>query len=77
MLNYDEIRYVEIDNCITNVKEGKLSSHWQGYATREFDSLRDTNVFLPSKAQVLHDQLQTILAVIPQDRDDEQEHILI
>lgn len=40
MLDYDEISHSEIEDCIIDAKEGKLSSYWQGYAEREFDALR-------------------------------------
>ena len=34
MIDYDEISYSEIEDCIIDAKEGKLSSYWQGYAER-------------------------------------------
>lgn len=43
MLDYDEIGYSEIEDCIIDAREGNLSSYWQGYAEREFDALRDAN----------------------------------
>lgn len=42
MIDYDEISYSEIEDCIIDAKEGKLSSYWQGYAEREFDAQEQT-----------------------------------
>lgn len=54
MLDYDEIGYSEIEDCIIDAREGNLSSYWQGYAEREFDALRDANGKFPERARRLY-----------------------
>lgn len=68
MLDYDEISYSEIEDCIIDAKEGKLSSYWQGYAEREFDALRTDDGQLPERARELYKQ---ILKKVPQIESDE------
>lgn len=43
MIDYNEISYTEIEDCIEDAKKGLLSPYWQGYAEREVDSLRLTD----------------------------------
>ena len=71
MLNYDEISYAEIEDCIADAKEGNLGLYWQEYAEREFDSLRKPDGTLPVRAQDLHQELERILSVTKQTNIDE------
>ena len=73
MIDYDEISYSEITDCIIDAQKGRLSPYWQGYAEREFDSLRNVNGQLPRMAQLLYAELKEILSTVPQCGDDEPE----
>lgn len=53
MIDYDEISYSEIEDCIMDAKEGHLSAYWQGYAEREFDALRTDDGKLPERARAV------------------------
>ena len=61
MIDYNEISYTEIEDCIEDAKKGLLSPYWQGYAEREVDSLRLTDGSLPERAEQLYKELKTIL----------------
>ncbi len=65
MLDYDEIGYSEIEDCIIDAREGNLSSYWQGYAEREFDALRDANGKFPERARRLYKEYKRILKNVP------------
>ena len=71
MIDYDEISYSEIEDCIIDAKEGKLSSYWQGYAGREFDALRTDDGKLPERARELYKEYKWILKNVPQIESDE------
>ena len=60
MIDYNEISYTEIEDCIEDAKKGLLSPYWQGYAEREVDSLRLTDGSLPERAEQLYKELKTI-----------------
>ena len=70
MIDYNEISYTEIEDCIEDAKKGLLSPYWQGYAEREFDSLRLTDGSLPERAEQLYKELKTILHEVHQITDD-------
>ena len=70
MLNYDEISYAEIEDCIADAKEGNLGPYWQGYAERDFDALRDANGQLPEKARRLYKEYKRILKNVSQIESD-------
>ena len=70
MIDYNEISYSEIEDCITDAKNGLLSPYWQGYAEREFDSLRLPDGSLPKRAELLHIELKHLLLTISQRADD-------
>jgi hypothetical protein len=72
MLDYDEIGYSEIEDCIIDAREGNLSSYWQGYAEREFDALRDANGKFPERARRLYKEYKRILKNVPQAESDEE-----
>lgn len=72
MLDYDEIGYSEIEDCIIDAREGNLSSYWQGYAVREFDALRDANGKFPERARRLYKEYKRILKNVPQAESDEE-----
>ena len=76
MLDYDEISYSEIEDCIIDAKEGNLSAYWQRYAEREFDALRDANGQLPEKARRLYKEYKRILKNVPQVESDEGKALL-
>ena len=66
MIDYDEISYSEIEDCIMDAKEGHLSAYWQGYAEREFDALRTDDGKLPERARELYKEYKRILKNVPQ-----------
>ena len=66
MIDYNEISYTEIEDCIEDAKKGLLSPYWQGYAEREVDSLRLTDGSLPERAEQLYKELKTILHEVHQ-----------
>lgn len=70
MIDYNEISYTEIEDCIEDAKKGLLSPYWQGYAEREVDSLRLTDGSLPERAEQLYKELKTILHEVHQITDD-------
>lgn len=70
MIDYNEISYAEIEDCIEDAKKGLLSPYWQGYAEREVDSLRRTDGSLPERGEQLYKELKTILLEIHQKADD-------
>lgn len=70
MIDYNEISYTEIEDCIEDAKKGVLSPYWQGYAEREVDSLRLTDGSLPERAEQLYKELKTILHEVHQITDD-------
>ena len=70
MIDYNEISYTEIEDCIEDAKKGLLSPYWQGYAEREVDSLRVTGGSLPERAEQLYKELKTILHEVHQITDD-------
>lgn len=70
MIDYNEISYTEIEDCIEDAKKGLLSPYWQGYAEREVDSLRLTDDSLPERAEQLYKELKTILHEVHQITDD-------
>ena len=70
MIDYNEISYTEIEDCIEDAKKGLLSPYWQGYAEREVDSLRLTDGSLPERAEQLYKELKTILLEVHQKKDD-------
>lgn len=70
MVDYDEISYAEIKECIIDARNGLLSPYWQGYAEREFDSLRLPDGSLPKRAELLHIELKHLLLTISQRADD-------
>ena len=72
MLDYDEIGYSEIEDCIIDAREGNPSSYWQGYAEREFDALRDANGKFPERARRLYKEYKRILKNVPQAESDEE-----
>ena len=72
MLDYDEIGYSEIEDCIIDAREGNLSSYWQGYAEREFDALRDANGKFPERARRLYKEYKRILKNVLQEESDEE-----
>lgn len=71
MLDYDEISYSEIEDCIIDAREGNLSSYWQEYAEREFDALRTDSGQLPERARELYKEYKRILKNVPQIESDE------
>ena len=71
MRGRNEISYSEIEDCIIDAKEGKLSSYWQGYAEREFDALRTDDGKLPERARELYKEYKRILKNVPQIESDE------
>lgn len=75
MLDYDEIGYSEIEDCIIDAREGNLSSYWQGYAEREFDALKDANGQLPERARRLYKEYKRILKNVPQTETGEARDI--
>lgn len=74
MIDYNEISYSEIEDCITDAKNGLLSQYWQGYAEREFDSLRLPDGSLPKRAELLHKELEQLLYAIPQNEDNTERY---
>lgn len=70
MIDYNEISYAEIEDCIEDAKKGWLSPYWQGYAEREVDSLRRTDGSLPERGEPLYKELKTILIEVNQQTDD-------
>ena len=70
MIDYNEISYTEIEDCIEDAKKGLLSPYWQGYAEREVDSSRLTDGSLPERAEQLYKELKTILHEVHQITDD-------
>lgn len=70
MIDYNEISYTEIEDCIEDAKKGLLSPYWQGYAEREVDSLRLTDGSLPERAEQLYKELKIILHEVHQITDD-------
>ena len=70
MIDYNEISYTEIEDCIEDAKKGLLSPYWQVYAEREVDSLRLTDGSLPERAEQLYKELKTILHEVHQITDD-------
>lgn len=70
MIDYNEISYTEIEDCIEDAKKGLLSPYLQGYAEREVDSLRLTDGSLPERAEQLYKELKTILHEVHQITDD-------
>ena len=66
MIDYNEISYTEIEDCIEDAKKGLLSR----YAEREVDSLRLTDGSLPERAEQLYKELKTILHEVHQITDD-------
>ena len=70
MIDYSEISYAEINDCIQDAKEGLLSPYWQRYAEREFNSLRVFDGTLPKRAQVLYERLKLLLLEIEQCEDE-------
>lgn len=70
MIDYNEISYTEIEDCIEDAKKGLLSPYWQGYAERKVDSLRLTDGSLPERAEQLYKELKTILHEVHQITDD-------
>lgn len=70
MIDYNEISYAEIEDCIEDAKKGLLSPYWQGYAEREVDSLRLTDGSLPERAEQLYKELKIILHEVHQITDD-------
>lgn len=70
MIDYNEISYTEIEDCIEDAKKGLLSPYWQGYAEREFNSLRAFDGTLPKRAQVLYERLKLLLLEIEQCEDE-------
>lgn len=66
MLDYDEISYSEIADCIVDAAEGQLGPYWQEYAEREFDSLRNADGALPERAEKLYATYKLILKNVPQ-----------
>ena len=70
MIDYNEISYTEIEDCIEDAKKGLLCPYWQGYAEREVDSLRLTDSSLPERAEQLYKELKTILHEVHQITDD-------
>ena len=70
-IDYDEISYSEIEDCIIDAKEGKLSSYWQGYAEREFDALRTDDGKLPERARELYKEYKKKKKNVPQIESDE------
>lgn len=70
MIDYNEISYTEIEDCIEDAKKGLLSPYWRGYAEREVDSLRLTDGSLPERAEQLYKELKTILHEVHQITDD-------
>jgi hypothetical protein len=67
------LSYAEVLSCLEDAKQGQLSPYWQGYAKRELDSLRDDTGALLPDAEILANQLQSVLASTPQISD----HIFI
>lgn len=70
MIDYNEISYTEIEDCIEDAKKGLLSPYWQGYAEREVNSLRAFDGTLPKRAQVLYERLKLLLLKIEQCEDE-------
>lgn len=77
MLDYDEIGYSEIEDCIIDAKEGNLSSYWQGYAEREFDALRTDCGQLPERARELYKEYKRILKTVHQIESDEANNTVV
>ena len=75
MVDYDEISYSEIEDCIMDAKEGHLSAYWQGYAEREFDALRAANGKLPERARRLYREYKQVLKNVPQMESGEEKDV--
>lgn len=75
MIDYDEISYSEIEDCIMDAKEGHLSAYWQGYAEREFDALRAANGKLPERARRLYREYKQVLKNVPQMESEEEKDV--
>jgi len=71
MSDFDDITYSEILDCIEDARAGRLSPYWQGYAEREFDSLRNADGTLPERAELLFQELRKLLDTVPQLSDEQ------
>lgn len=70
MIDYNEISYAEIEDCIEDAKKGLLSPYCQGYAERGVDSLRRIDGSLPERAEPLYKELKKTLLEVDQKTDD-------